>query len=249
MDDTAPLLRFYRFHDAARPPERADRSAGGTLPTRAFRYCEAVAAATGLGWYVFAPIDFALRWDGDDIWWHCRDLDGWALLDSAQLPGLSARFDAAATDDLQGFAPPFLTTLGEPGLVQVWTGIVARTRPGWSLHVRAPANFPQPGGFVAYEGIVETDHWFGPLFTNIRLTRTHTPVVFHADQPLLQVQPLPRSALAAIVASKPDLASLDTMANTDWQDWTTTIATPARCARPPGAYAAAARQRARGVVG
>ena len=40
-----PIMCFYRLIEQARLPQRADRSAAGTLPTRAYRYCEAVTAA------------------------------------------------------------------------------------------------------------------------------------------------------------------------------------------------------------
>jgi hypothetical protein len=39
---------------------------------------------------------------------------------------------------------------------------------------------------------VETENWFGPLFTAIKLTRTNSPVEFHPRFPLLQAQPLMR---------------------------------------------------------
>jgi hypothetical protein len=34
VESDAPLLTFYRFIDEARLPQRADRSAGGSIPTR-----------------------------------------------------------------------------------------------------------------------------------------------------------------------------------------------------------------------
>ena len=111
-------------------------------------------------------------------------------------PDFSQTFDDAAPAALRGCAPPFLTALPEPGMVQIWTGLMASTAPGWSMLVRPPANLASPGGYSLYEGIVETDCWFGPLFTNLRLTRTHKPVHLRADFPLLQVQPLPREAYA-----------------------------------------------------
>jgi hypothetical protein len=47
-----PLVTFHRLIEHGRPPERADRSALGTLPTGAYRHCEAAAAASGFGWYL-----------------------------------------------------------------------------------------------------------------------------------------------------------------------------------------------------
>jgi hypothetical protein len=242
MPHDDPILTFHRLWAEARPPERADRAAGGTLPTRAYRWCEAARAASAFGWYVFVPMDFSLLWDGADIWWHCDLLDDWALLSAAQLPDMAARFDAAAPAALRGLSPPFLSALAEPGLVQVWTGMVARTRPGWSLHVRPPANLPLPGGFALYEGIVETDRWVGPLFANLRLTRTGAPVALRAGMPLLQVQALPRIALAE--AAQRAVAQGD-MAGLGEAEWAALGAT-LRAAPAPGRYAAAARRRARG---
>ena len=188
-----PIVCFHRLIEQARLPQRADRSAAGTLPTRAYRYCEAVTTAAGYGWWVFPPTDLQFLWDGHDIFWQCTGGADWLpLMPAAQFPDFSARFDAAAPKTLAGCSPPFLTALPEPGTLQIWTGLIARTAPDWSLLIRAPANLPSPGGYALYEGIVETDRWFGPLFTNLRFTRSHTPVRLRADFPFAQIQPLPR---------------------------------------------------------
>jgi hypothetical protein len=211
------LLRFYRMIAGARLPRRADRSAAGTLPARAARYCDAIIAAAAFGWYVFPPMEFSLLWDGADIFWTWPAHDRWLKLESAQFPHLGERFDAVAPEHLAGCAPPFLTALPEPGTVQLWTGLIARTATDWSLLVRAPANLPLAGGFVLYEGIVETDRWFGPLFTNLRLTRTDVPVRFAAEMPLLQVQPLPRAVYAdATLDDAVIVGDIEEFANSDW---------------------------------
>ncbi len=193
MPQDAPTLRFHRLIEQARLPVRADRSAAGTLPTRAFRYCEAVTAAAGFGWWVFPPSDITLLWDGESVFW--QHDDRFLPLRSAQFPHFSDTFDNIAPASLQGCSPPFLTVLPEPGTVQIWTGLIVRTLPNWSVLLRAPANLPSQGGYVQYEGMIETDHWFGPLFTNIRLTRTHSPIHLAADYPLALVQPVPRHAM------------------------------------------------------
>ena len=121
----------------------------------------------------------------------------------------------------------FSPALPEAGVVQIWTGLMVRTAPGWSVLVRPPANLAAPGGYSLYEGIVETDRWFGPLFTNLRLTRTHKPVHLRADFPLLQVQPVPREAYAETTlnatAIVPDMAG---MSDEDWSAYQATIVTP-----------------------
>jgi len=244
-----PTAWFYRMIEQARPPQRADRSALGTLPTRAYRYCDAITSASAFGWYVFAPMELRLIWDGADVFWHYAGAADWLPLQpSAQFPGQSARFDAAAPETLRGCSPPFLTALPEPGTVQIWSGLLARAAPDWSLLVRSPANLPGPGGFSVYEGIVESDRWFGPLFINLRLTRTGIPIRLASDFPLMQVQPLPRAAYAEETLGASELVpQLKDFTPADWADYHTSIAGPsADQDRPFGAYSVGARRRRKG---
>jgi hypothetical protein len=244
-----PIVQFHKLTERGRAPMRADRSAAGTLPIRAVRYCEAVTSATAFGWWVFCPIDLELLWDGSEVFWRCNVAPDWMPLQpSAQLPDYVAEFDAVAPDALKGCSPPFLTALPEPGSLQMWTGLIAETAPDWHLLVRAPANMPGAGGVCLFEGIVETDRWFGPLFVNMRFTRSHTPIRIRSDYPLAHVQPMPRDCYAN--------ETLDRMAVTDspqalteahWQAYHTTIVEPnSRPDRAYGAYAVAARKQKRG---
>lgn len=249
MDRPAPpLVTFYRMIDEAPAPERADRAALGSLPTRAYRHCDAVATAAGFGWHLFPPLDFDLHWDGSQAWWTCEGLAEWLPLGAAQFPHFRARFDAAAPEAARQHSPPFLTAIQEPGVVQVWTGLAARTAPGWSLLVRGLANLPRHPGFEPYEGVVEADHWFGPLFTNLRLTRTDHPVRFRRDEPFLQVQPIPQAAYADAVLNGAGLVdSLEAWQAADWSDFHRDIVAPNQDpAHRPGRYAAEARRRRRG---
>ncbi|MBV9735250.1 MAG: hypothetical protein JO209_05025 [Acidisphaera sp.] len=242
-EPTAPIVTFYRLIEQARLPQRADRSAAGTLPTRATRYCDAVTSASAFGWWVFPPMEFSLLWDGEDVFWSFDER--WLPLSAAQFPHQSARFDEAAPASLKGCSPPFLTALPEPGAVQIWTGMFARTAPEWSLLIRPLANLPASGGFALYEGIVETDRWFGPLFTNLRLTRTASPVRFRADFPLAQVQPLPRAVYAEeTLGASAAVADLEGFAAQDWDDYYRSVVQPNDDPqRSPGLYAVAARRR------
>jgi hypothetical protein len=95
-----------------------------------------------------------------------------------------------------------------------------------------------------YEGIVETDRWFGPLFTNLRLTRTHAPVEINPEMPLLQVQPI-QAAIYGDVLNRfevtPDLARFEAP---DWDAYRKTVVEPSLDHdRSRGQYAAAVRRR------
>ncbi len=248
-DAKPPIITFHRFVPQARLPQRADRAAAGTLPTRAYRFCEAVVSASAFGYYVFPPITFSLMWDGGtDVTWTYEGAEGWQPLNVAQFPGFRAHFDAEVPAEIREFSPPFLGVMKEPGIVQVWTGLVARTAPGWSTLVRPLANLPRSHGFDLFEGIVETDRWFGPLFTNVRLTRTNTPVEFRSDFPFLQVQPIPRDVYGDAVLNNYELVpDLNGLHPEDWDDYYETVVRPnVQSNRPRGAYAIAARKRRKG---
>jgi hypothetical protein len=166
------IVTFFRMIPDCPPPQRADRSAGGMLPTRAFRYCDPVTTASAFGWYVFPPFAFSLQFDGTNIKWTFGTGEQWYSLGTAQYPDFAQYFDEHAPDDLKGYSPPFITAFPEPGYVQIWSGLIARTKPGWSLLIRPVPNFPRSLSYELFEGIVETDSWFGPLFTNLRLKKT-----------------------------------------------------------------------------
>jgi hypothetical protein len=243
---THPIVRFHQISGCGRAPMRADRSACGTLPVRAVRYCEALTSATAFGWWLFPPIDLEMLWDGSEIFWRCNEAPDWmALLPSAQLPDYSAAFDAVAPEALKGCSPPFLTALPEPGTVQLWSGLIAQTAPDWHLLVRAPANIAQAGGICLFEGIVETDRWFGPLFTNMRFTRSHLPVRLRADYPLIQVQPVPRHSYSNDTLDRMEITMGPSCFTAEqWNAYQASIVEPnSRPNRPFGAYATSARKQ------
>jgi hypothetical protein len=241
------LVEFYRLIADSRPPKRAERSAAGYLPSRAMRYCDALTSATGFGYWIFPPMSLRLMWDGEQVFWSFADYD-WLPLSgtdsgAVQYPGYAEAFDAAAPEFLRGYSPPFLTALPELGGVQIWTGLLAKTRPGWSLNVRAPVNLPATPGLVAWEGIVETDLWLGPLFNNFRLTKTGFTVQLRAQTPFLQVQPIPQ--LAYRDESLNDFACLEPgeLADADWRQLgEVLLPNPDHEARQ-GQYAVAVRKR------
>ena len=191
---------------------------------------------------------FRLTWDGEQIFWSYGEDDPWRPLTgsdsgSVQFPDYSDVFDAFVPETLRGYAPPFLTAMPELGGVQIWSGLLVKTRPGWSLNVRGPVNLPPIPHLVAWEGIVETDVWLGPLFNNFRLTRTNEPVILRAGVPFMQVQPLPQIAyndgnLADFVCS--ESADVDP---SDWDRLGTLLLPSADAEARQGKYAVTVRKR------
>ena len=96
------------------------------------------------------------------------------------------------------------------------------------------------------EGIVETSSWFGPLFINVRLTRTHHPIEFDPNFPFLQVQPLPREAYGAAAENFSIIDDLSGFGEADWNDFRHTIVRPNKDPhRKLGDYAVSLRKTQR----
>lgn len=242
-----PIVEFFQLVPTSRPPRRADRSVGGTIPVRALRYCEAMTTASAFGWYVFVPITFKVVWDGHDILWTYEGIDEWLPLtrETAQFPRFREQFDRAAPNDVRGFSPPFLTASFTPGGLQVWTGCIARTAPGWSLLVRGAANFPKSLAYQTFEGIIETDTWFGPLFDNIKILKTDVPVEFRSDVPFLQVQPVRKDIYSDQFLQNYAVKNMTDISEADWDAFRRTVVTPnTETERKPGQYAVSVRKQA-----
>ena len=242
-----PTITFYRAIPSCFEPMRADRAALGVIPHAAVQYCEALTTASAFGYYVFAPMTFYLQWDGTDVIWTHDDADTWFPLAMEQFPNFAEHFDLHAPVDVRGYAPPFLSRSFFPGVVQIWSGLFVRTAPGWSLLVRPPVNLPRSQAYECYEGIIETDRWFGPLFINLRLTATDRPIEINHKKPLFQAQPLLRDSYADSAMRAFDIVdSLDDLRPEDWDGYRRTVVDPNRGHyRKVGNYAASVRKRSK----
>jgi Family of unknown function (DUF6065) len=246
-----PLVEFFQLVPDGTAPRRADKAVGGVIPARALRYCEALTSASAFGWYVFLPMDFKVVWDGQDMLWTYDGVDEWLPLtrDAVQYPGFSEIFDQAAPPEVRGFAPTFLAPSIQPGGLQIWTGCIARTAPGWSLLVRGVANLSQSLSYHTLEGIIETDNWFGPLFDNVRILKTDIPIEFRSDIPFLQVQPVRKDVYADRFLQNFAVKELGQLSPENWQAFHRTVVVPNTSSeRKRGQYAVSVRKRAAHAV-
>lgn len=238
-------VEFFQLVSGPQAPRRADKSVGGVIPARALRYCEALTSASAFGWYIFLPVSFKIVWDGHDMLWTYESAHEWMPLtrDAVQYPGFSERFDESAPADIKGFAPPFLTPSIQPGGLQIWTGCIAKTAPGWSLLVRGVANLSHSLAYQTLEGIIETDNWFGPLFDNIRVLKTDTPVEFRSDVPFLQVQPVRKETYADKFMQNFEVNGLGGLSADNWDAFRRTVVAPnTQEDRKRGQYAVSVRR-------
>jgi hypothetical protein len=184
------VITFYCVIDQGVRPEKADKAARGTLPVDGFRYCEPVRIANSFGWYVYLPLDLWLIWDGSEYRWSLDEGESWYhLWNAIQYPDFSDNFDLAAPEDIKGYSPPFVSKTKDPDILQIWSGLFAKTDPGIASLIRSPVNLYNSHSYTVLDGVVQTDWWFGPLFANIRVFKTDQPFVIRRDVPFFQIQP------------------------------------------------------------
>ncbi len=255
-DDDASdfVVKFHRIYPAAIPPMRADASALGTLPAASFQYCQPVRTASAYGWYVFPPADIRLTWDGTETLY---EVDGeWRVLTSAHLSDEFLDYwDANAPEAWKGRAPPYLTSIFSPGVVQIWSGLLVSTSRGWSVHIRPLANITHSRTYACFEGIIESDEFKPcPLFINLRLLTTDREIMIPRQRPLFQVQPLQRVCYADATQRYPDFDALAResgsvfgLTDAEWQGLQQTVrsANPEDSDHTVGSYGARVRRRAK----
>jgi len=111
------LVTFHRLIPDARLPQRADRSAAGMLPTRAYRYMRAGHDRVGLRYYIFPAWIFQFRFDG----YMAVDLQGvneWQPIPKSatcNTPDSEIHFASVAPSECADYAPPLLGVLELPG--------------------------------------------------------------------------------------------------------------------------------------
>jgi hypothetical protein len=218
-------VRLIRVHEPALGPMRADKAVLGLMPTLAYRHCEPMRTASSFGWYVFPPEDIALKWNGSDTFY--RNEEGeWQPLVNAWLPGSHEAWDAHAPQSLHGLVPSFLTRQPLPGLVQIWSGLLCATRPGWSVLVRPVVNQRPSFLYSYFEGLVEADRFQPfPLFMNIQLIATDTVIEIPKMVPLFQIQPLRRETYGDEAHRMEEVVGVgaDAMRPEDWVGYRKTI--------------------------
>lgn len=255
-------VEFYNLFSRGCRLSSASRDVGGTLPVAAVQFCPPVQVASAHGYYLYPPQTFALHWDGSRscVSWRLdsdfKPVD-WLPLDGGQgariPPQGDAQGDAVPATPRQReelhdlldvrHGPPFVSA--SPRLqdsIEITTGLVARTPPGYGLLVRSPVNIVSARGAFVYDGFLETDWYRSYIPVVLRLISTD-PVIFHERMPMahLQVVPYPSEPTRPRVAR-----GMDSWPTDVWEEFLDQRRQRNEGGRRPGSYARAARKHARG---
>ena len=195
MATSGNKLKVWNLHPKAARVIKAERTLNGTGHPGALKLCGPYTYANQSGFWLFPAVDVDIMWKGGkefEVRYHEEfDDSDFHLLRKLVLP--QDTFSDGMWS-LQGVGRnKFTFGMVEDGVVQMWTGNIFETPPGWCLHIRSPVNWP-PRSCYVMEGVLETDFMQQDIWTNIVFTRPGEWVEFRKDgwPPLAQLQVIRR---------------------------------------------------------
>lgn len=215
-------LKIWRCHSQSARIIPAEKTLHGTANLNGVKWCGPYTSANKAGFWLFPPIDIDITWRGGqqfDYKFHEEYSDE----DYHLVRQLIKPTDGVDPDkwSLQGGRTKFTWGLVEPGVVQMWTGLIFKTPPGWCLHVRSPVNFA-PRSMYVMEGIIETDWMQYDIWTNLVFTKENETIQLRKDgwPPLAQLIPTRRETFAEKWSSEEEMINRDSVeANQVFEYW------------------------------
>ncbi len=191
-------LNVWSLHPKHIRIVKAEKTLHGTAHADGIKFCKPFASSNSLGFWVFPAIDFDLMWKSDGAFEY-RSAETYHPTDYDLVKSLIRDSDQV---DLDKFATPqdgrtkFSFGSVEPGVCQMWTGVILETPPGWCLQIQSPINFPHRG-YRVMSGVLETDWMQYDIWINLVIEAKDTWITFRRDEfpPIAQLVPIRREVV------------------------------------------------------
>lgn len=187
-------LKIWQLHPQACRVEQAEKNCMGTANEAGVKWCGPYVNANQAGFWVYSPISFEFVYDGNEF--HVSDMEEYTpedydLVKSLVRPEDNSCFDKWTFPGAGRTKTTF--SLIENNVIQIWTGLIFQTPPGWCLQIRSPINFPY-SGFNVVEAILETDWMQYDIWMNISVTQANTKILIDKSQPIAHLLPVRRES-------------------------------------------------------
>ncbi len=198
-------LKVWRLHPDGCKVIPAEKTLNQTANAGAIKWCQPYTQANALGWWLTTPTDIDIMWKGKDKFEY-RHITEYTNDDHHLVKSLVKESDQV---DIRKWCPPegrtkFTWGAVEKNVVQLWTGLILQTPPGWCLHIRSPINCELPhqiyhlGSICSVqEGIIESDWLFYDIWVNLKFNVTGKWVYLRKGNfpPLAHIVPVHRDSL------------------------------------------------------
>ena len=190
-------LKIWRLNPKSIKVERAEKTLKNTANESGVKWCKSYSSVNEMGWWIYSPVDIDITWRGGKIFEH-KLLEEWSPLEHQLLKSVSDSNDNVNVEDFCPASGRSHFTFGsvDVGVVQIWTGCIFKTEPGWCLQIRSPINCP-PRDFYVMEGILETDWMQYDIWVNLVFTKENETIQIRKNSfpPLAQIIPIRRESV------------------------------------------------------
>lgn len=187
------IIKAWKIHPKACRIEKAEKTCLGLANKGGVQWCGPYTNANKSGFWLYSPIEMDFTYDGEKFEIH--GMEDYGPEDYDKVKGLVRPTDRS---DIGKWCFPGIgrtkTTVGlvEKNVLQIWTGLIFETPPGWCLHIRSPINFPKRDVDVM-EAILETDWMQYDIWINLSCSAPGR-VKITKEHPIAQLIPTRRES-------------------------------------------------------
>lgn len=188
------ILKTWQLHPQSCKIEKAEKNCKGFANKAGTQWCGPYSNANQTGFWVYPPINIDFIFQDEKI--KIIESEQYSSVDYEIVKSLIREED---NSDFNKWTFPGTgrtkITLGliEPNVMQLWTGLIFQTPPGWCLQIRSPVNFPYIG-FNIVEAILETDWLQYDIWMNLCITSPNKIIRLRKDFPLAHLLPIRRES-------------------------------------------------------
>lgn len=189
-------LKIWRIHPQGITIIPAEKTLAGTANPSGVKFCGPFTNANKYGFWVLPPVDIDLIWRNSGEIEH-KVLSEW---NDTEIPIVKNLLKSEDPETFKEFTDSFGGRVKidcgrvEPNIVQIWTGVMLQTSPGWGLLVRSPINMNMDAPYRIQEGIIETDWLKYDIWINVAIQRKEEIVKLRRNMCFAQFVPVPRQA-------------------------------------------------------
>ncbi len=218
-----PKLKVWRLTPHGVRIVPAEKTLGGTANEAGVKWCVPYSTVNRTGWWIYPAVDMDVIWKGGDKFEHVLH-SPYPATESLLVRKLVTIHDAVDPDKwcpADTGRSKFNFGGVEGNIIQIWSGVILQTPPGWCLHMRSPVNWArQP--YSVQEGILETDWMQYDLWTNVIVHEKDTLIQLRRDQqvPLAHIVPVRRESFKEKWGLEEEMVNRDTPeANRVFEYW------------------------------
>lgn len=187
-------LKVWQIHPKASRIEKSEKTLKGHANKAAIKWCGPYTNANEFGFWLYPPVNLDFIYKDGKI--KIENMEQYGDEDYHIVKNLIKKEDQSEIEKwiFPGIGRTKTTcSLVEPNVLQLWTGLIFQTPPGWCLEIRSPINFPY-SGYSVMEAILETDWMQYDIWLNIECHKENELIEIRKEKPIASLLPLRRES-------------------------------------------------------